>query len=167
MDTFDANTKHKTIELSNNGLTATKLSVWGFCEPRNVYGSIGIDSKDQRIYRWTITVTKRAWGEPLFIGIASTRDIHGHYKDIHYGYSAKTGVKCKLGSFDGYGFSIQSGGSLMMNVDFQRKEVSFVVDGKDLGVAFTDIEIGPRYYLCASIYKGGDILTISNFECAE
>ena len=52
MDTFDPNQTHKDLQISNNGSTATRIKKSDMrIGYGNIYGSIGIDSKSQKIYK--------------------------------------------------------------------------------------------------------------------
>ena len=160
MDVFDPNKQHDHYQTSNNGLTATKEAVSG----TNTYGLIEIDSKDQRQYQWTISIINR--GSGMILGIASNPDPYkDKWRTIDYGYNAFNGQIFKSGSHHKYGIKIHSGGSLMIRVDFQNKCIGFTANGKDLGMAFQDIIIGPIYYLAASMNSKDACITISDFKC--
>eukprot|EP01084_Bolivina_argentea_P104768 187580_1 len=50
-----------------------------------------------------------------------------------------------------------------MTVDCHKKEISFAVNGKDQGVAYNNINIGPVYYFVYCGYCKGDSIKINSF----
>ena len=163
---------HKGIILSNDGLTATRQSTTYYDYPI-VYGTVGINSKDRCKYQWTLTITKRV--SDSLIGI-STKDKTDKIENLqlfeknypNYSYQTCSDRKWKLGKHkSGYGTPMDSGQQIIMIVDFKLKQISFISNGKDLGIAYDDIKIGPIYYLAVSLHVNGECITIDRFECIE
>ena len=157
---FDVNKMHASIEITNSGSTATRIMNIDGCY-RNVYGSIGVDSKHPRKYQWNIAIT----GSGPFIGLASNPDIDSDRHSFDYAYSTWMGTKHRFHHYEKYGDSAPTGSSLTVIADFKKREICFIVNGKDQGVAFEDIVIGPIYYLAVSLYDKGQSATIDDFNC--
>ena len=115
--------------------------------------------------QWKLTITKRQ--SDSIIGIASMPNINDTYWNINYGYQTSGGDKWKLGKWSDYGIPTGSGQALIINVDFKRKEIGFVVNGKDQGVAFKDVEIGPVYYLVVGFHFEGECVNLNDFKCGN
>ena len=167
IDRFDPDKKHKYIKISNDGLTATKITSSNWY--RNVYGSVGIDSMDQKKYQWTVTIAKHI--TQIYIGVATDRYISDSqsntWKKVTYGVDTLHGLKWNRGDDSKYGngIKLRNGDKLTISIDFKRREIAFSRNGENFGVAFTEIEIGPQYYLCASLYIEGESVTINDLKC--
>ena len=155
---------HESIELSNDAMTATKTGLERY---RSVYGSVGIDSKQRLKYQWKLTVTKRALDSIIGIGANPDINIKRSYTKISYGYQTYGGDKWIAGDNTDYGIEINSGEELIINVDFKKEEIGFIANGKDQGVAFKNIAIGPVYYLVASLNMKEECITINDFKCID
>ena len=86
---------------------------------------------------------------------------------VTYGVDTLNGLKWHKGDDSKYGkgIKLQTGDKLIISVDFKTREIAFSRNGENFGVAFTEIEIGPKYYLCASLYIEGECVTINALKC--
>lgn len=164
MEVFDVNKAHKCIKISNDGATVTKGEDGSFAGYELVYGSVGVDSKKEMKYQWKVTITKFRYN--LIIGIGSIPDIDGNWRNIDYGYSCFNGYKESFGEHsEEYGVSLGTGDELIITVDFDMRQISFTANDVDQGVAFSNIVVGPVYYLVGSFYTDSESITINEFKC--
>eukprot|EP01084_Bolivina_argentea_P104767 187579_1 len=129
-------TAHNIYTIS--GSTATITGSGGY---RSAYGSFAIHSNKKGKYQWNVAIHKR--GSSAFIGIASKKDINADYNIIDYGYQGDGPHKRNFGQYIKYGECWNKGDTVSMTVDCHKKEISFAVNGKDQGVAYNNINIGP------------------------
>ena len=90
-------------------------------------------------------------------------------RDVNYAKGANIG-------FRKYSSGFKSGDTVTMTVDFAVQTMSLRVGGRDHGVAFEDIDIGPSYYFCVGfntkpsnhrVYATGDRVTLIDDSKAD
>eukprot|EP01084_Bolivina_argentea_P062711 114678_1 len=134
----------------------------------SAYGTIPIQSNSTNHYQWTIKINKTC--NTLAIGIATNRNINGAFhkhKSITYGYHSR-GHKFSSGKWEKYGDSYTSQDIIIMDIDLVLKQIKFVKNNKDQGVAFKNIICAKKpYYLAISSYFQYDSVSICRFLCTE
>eukprot|EP01084_Bolivina_argentea_P073810 133921_1 len=152
------------IAIVDKGKTAiSNCNGEGLC---NVYGNVKIQIKKKCIYKWRLLINQRHGA--MFIGIKSDKDITAGFQNINYGYEfkSKLGKKYNLGKPQIYGKKCRKGDTIEMIIDTIKKDISYTVNGETQGVAFTNIDDKPIYYLvvCMKVSRENSI-TIKHFSC--
>ena len=163
---FDINKTHKDIEISSDKLTASKKA--GSHYYPNVYGTFKLESKDGGRYQWKVIIEREKEHGDIMVGIATDPNKNDDYKNINYAYQTHGGMSWKSGSQyrgGGLGIPVESGEELIMDVDFEKRQISYIANGKNQGIMFKDVVIGPIYYFAASLNICAKSITIKEFEC--
>eukprot|EP01084_Bolivina_argentea_P286780 492007_1 len=170
MDKFS--TVHQTYTISPNAsnIKGSWDNAINACY-RNAYGTIPINTNTNNKYQWILQFKDIESG--LFIGISSNRNVNSDYKSLSYAYCSLNGKKFSLGTGKAYA-SIgknakknrrggQQLGTLIYTIDCSNKTIHYSMDGRDLGIAFSNFKTG-TYYLAISMLSAG-LVTIVDFKC--
>eukprot|EP01084_Bolivina_argentea_P260849 440639_1 len=163
---------HDSMTISNNGKTVTPNDKR--CKRGHffAYGSMKIRSTIKNKYVWKFIIkNERA---TMHIGITQTinKNASAWPKSYSYGMSrnpVKRDYVINNSKTESYGTKWKTGDTIWMIADFNRKEISFNVNGINQGVAFRNIVVGPTYYLFVEIdtYFKDESVTIAGFDCFE
>eukprot|EP01083_Nonionella_stella_P018597 51764_1 len=169
--TIHANVKTKTdfwqhqgnkIQLDKSKTTATKSSPYGF---NTVFGSIPINEGK---HIWKIKVIQLT--EKMVIGLSTSlvnidTKFHNQPEYPHYAYHSNALKISQKKQYSTYGTLIQSGDIITVILDLNHRYVAFMNNGKDLGVAFKNIDIGYniKYRIAVSILDKSDCVKIIGY----
>eukprot|EP01084_Bolivina_argentea_P217213 368854_1 len=155
---------HSNFKISGNGKTLTTSGGDSF---RTAYGSVTLNSTLRTVYEWTFKVNKRKGA--LFLGITSQvqRDVNAGISGIDYAYNGCDGHKRRLGKLKKeYAGKFETGDTVVMNVDFKNRKISYKVNGYDQGIAFDNIEVGKEYCMIVRAHEDdGNNISITDFKC--
>lgn len=116
----------------------------------------------------------------MFIGITTRSNTKEKYfaydvdeekmdndKLFGYSYCLSNGYKLFQGALMRYGDKINEGDILCLILDLNKKQIKFMVNDKDLGIAFRNIicRKDVTYRLAVSLHSINDSVTITKFEC--
>jgi len=118
-------------------------------KPSTIYGNVLITNDKQAKYSWTFKIHKQKKKDSICFGISSTYNInHNFWEDkSSSNYSicndGKKGFKgAESKNWTKYCDKIKQGSTVQMILDCKLRQISFIINGKDYGVAFTDIDWG-------------------------
>ena len=161
----DANKKYSVDK--RNTRIATKINYCNYC---TIIGNISIPLST--ITSWSIRVLKSKYnnGNNIFIGVAPTDinqnicnyDKYGWYISCYestlwsgsphnYSYSGK-----EYGPKKGIGQYVHTGDSVGVVMDTKKGELSFTVNGTNLGVAYKGIPLDKPLIPCVLLKSRGD-----------
>ena len=160
------------MKISNDKKTITYNSFtrdW----PNANYGKNIISSTDKCIYKWYLKIRKR---ENIIVSVVSNKNCNPHLYPVHhdkyYWFFLNPDNLGKLKDHKGstwqnpeYGKDIKNGDIVCMELNLKRENISFYINGKNLGVAFQNIDIGDDidYRLCVTLRDLGSFVTIMKF----
>ena len=138
---------------------------YGWC---CAFGSFPIDSNTTNHYQWLLYIDKK----PGFsIGITSERNVNELFDNDQdypkYSYSSNGLVRnCNQAPFrhKGKRSPFEAGDTILMDLDFSKNELKFVINGNHLGCLIKDIIRGPIYYFGVCMGSPPDQLTIKRFN---
>eukprot|EP01084_Bolivina_argentea_P206524 352589_1 len=156
---------HSDLTLSSDELT---VSHTGGLIYRNAYGTIPIHTNENNndTFQWKLTVNDLPVSNgDIFIGISTHRKTESNYASINYGYQAFYGLIWRSGGSTGkYGTKVRAGDTVLMTLDLDTKQLSFVINEEKKKVALVQIsKLEQIYYLAVSINQGGESATINEF----
>ena len=147
------------------------------------FGKIGIHSESNLRCYWTVKITKEAKLEQMSIELIpnKTSDIFETYgwrwRRPCYSFH-NTGANCRASKYaswirrdpDGttrkYGERFKKGDVITMYLDLTEKQISFVINDKNYGIAFRNIITGPNiiYYFGVEPRGVGQEITLIDFD---
>lgn len=88
-------------------------------------------------------------------------------KDFGYGYCLSNGYKTFKYASMMYGIKVKEGDTLCLILDLNQKQIRFMVNDKDLGIAFREVIHGKniKYKFVVSLHDLNDSATLTKFEC--
>eukprot|EP01084_Bolivina_argentea_P217211 368852_1 len=155
---------HSNFKISGNGKTLTASGGDSF---RTAYGSVTLNSTLRTVYEWTFKVNERD-DCSLIIGITSQvqRNVNAGLSVVEYAYDGFDGNKWYLGKDKGkYACKLELGDTIVMNVDFKNRKISYKVNGYDKGTAFDNIKVGKEYCMVVRMYESNNGVSITDFKC--
>ena len=138
----------------------------------NAYGVIGIESiNNNYIYEWRLKTNLNALRPLAVIGISSKQipnlEVDEDKNGYHYAVLCEDGSKYLQGKSDwiSYCNGIVDNDVVTLRLDLGRKEIRYLVNDKDQGIAYDDVKTGKdiKYRLFVSIYRDTDSIEILNF----
>ncbi|CAG9313725.1 unnamed protein product [Blepharisma stoltei] len=148
---WNENKKAANIEISNNGMTASKKTEEEF---ETVLCNMCLSSG---LCTWEVKVDLIVDDDDIFIGVADENvALYGHPPDVglFWGLRCSGGKKFKpeTGIEDYYGESVQTGDIICVRLEYKGDQgsISFLRNGKDYGVAYTNVPI--NVYPAVSLY---------------
>ena len=134
-----------------------------------------------KVTSWSIKILKSKDdnGDGIFIGVAPSeidRNENENYNKSGwyfycYGSTLLSGpphnYKKRYGPWKGWGKYVRTGDSVGVVMDTVKGELSFVVDGMNLGVAFEGIPLDEPLVPCVLLLKDGDSVELDTSEVKE
>eukprot|EP01084_Bolivina_argentea_P217212 368853_1 len=156
---------HSNFRISGNGKTLT--SCGGDTYRNAAYGSVTLNSTLRSVYEWTFKVNEKDGSMQIGISSQLQRDINAGNNSIDYAYDGFDGQKRRFGTQSKYGSEFDKGDTVVMNVDFKNKKISYKVNGYDKGTAFDNIDIGKEYCMVVRTHEddGSNNISIIDFKC--
>eukprot|EP01084_Bolivina_argentea_P217210 368851_1 len=156
---------HSNFKISGNGKTLTSS---GGDSYRTAYGSVTLNSTLRTVYEWTFKVNERD-DCSLIIGITSQvqRNVNAGLSVVEYAYDGFDGNKWRSGNKEEYAAKFHAGDTVVMNVDFKNRKISYKVNGYDKGTAFDNIKVGKEYCMVVRTHEddGSNNISIIDFKC--
>ena len=154
------------IKISNGQVLnddKTIINQTGSCVAASAWGSVLMSSMDEKVYEYTIKLLP---GSESRVAIGIDEDGYKRLnswfvqqnESIHYAFECWNGCKdSKEEHSASYGeeVEVRSEGSIIrMKYDVGKRTLSFIVDGKDYGVAFNNVQKGEniKYRLAVYLY---------------
>ena len=144
VEKWDSNNVSSNIEINGN-IVSGKQSIEGF---QKVYGILDIKDYPLYILKWKLKIINVKWksiGAYANIGI-------GEYN--YCGYSGEHIVKRGSTKYEQcipYGGKLTIGDTIEVVCNLEKKQISFIVNDQDLGIAYNEINIESNNKLCVSL----------------
>ena len=153
-------------DISQDRKTITKTDNTWY---KSMHGNVVIQSTVAAIYEWSFKLLHLR--SNLSIGVTS--DIDCEFNDRFWdntncsNYAAMyCGFKGSKGKGDGtYDFDANDGDIVYMTLDLVQKEIRFMVNDKNLGAAYTDIDVGEdiKYKMAIDAHYATSKVTLISF----
>ena len=138
----------------------------------SIYGNIQISLVTNRnmSYSWTFKVNRCIYNH-IYFGISSTNNINERFYE-----NTNSSNYCIC--LDGYKItkdhaerytneSFHSGDIISMIIDCQSRQLSFKKNGKNLGIAYDNIDHHVTYKMAIAVKFEGDEVELIDFECCS
>eukprot|EP01084_Bolivina_argentea_P221410 375030_1 len=169
-DIFDANHCSRHLNISNSGQTVTKCDRY---KAASAFGTIWINSTDQRIFEWIFKIQNTKWNS-LVIGIGSNDKLYDGWfcfnkRYLSYVFNCTGKIAENTTMWQNYSNKFDRIDTIIMILNLCARTISFSVDGKCLGNAFTYIIQSKdiQYKMGVVMHHKGDSIKLESFGIRE
>lgn len=125
--------------------------------------------KDKGIHEWKVKIEKISRSFAIIIGISSeTIDLNEAFieKDYEHYCVKSDGRKIRNGYvWKDYPCNMAINDIIIIRLDLNNKQLSFIKNGQNLGVVYNDIDKTKSYRLAVSFYEDGNRIQMISYVC--